>query len=105
MAEGLMYPTVAMFGNADNFALRPRVADTHLRPIYAGFLEVTAVSGTEFSVTVIDEARAFRSTGDIGWIGHPGQWTIDTPGGQLRFEAVDGHWVARNEMGEIVDPH
>lgn len=105
MVEGLMYPTIAMFGNADNFALRPRFADTHLRPIYSEFLEITGVHGTQFSLTVLDEARAFGSAGQIDWIGHPAQWTIDTAGGQLLFEAVAGHWVARNERGEIVDPH
>ena len=39
--QGLMYPTIPMWGNADNFALRPDYADRCLRPVYAELLRIT----------------------------------------------------------------
>jgi hypothetical protein len=103
MMDGLLYPSLAMSANADNIALKPRFADQHLRAIYAECLEITAVKGKRISVKGLDEARHI-SDGKIEWLGHVGNWQLTKHGQQLLFEAVDGHWIARDEDGNIVDP-
>jgi hypothetical protein len=101
--EGIMFPTAAMSANADNFALRPRFVDQHLKPVYAEYLEVTAVDGQQIRINILDEARHFGADGTIHWLGHLGQWTMPQ-GGRLHFEVKDGYWVARDDAGQIVDP-
>jgi hypothetical protein len=98
MVEGILYPSAAMWANADNFALRPRFVDQHLTAVYAEFVQVTAVAGTSISIDVLDEARRFSPDGSIEWLGHPGTWQISTPRGELKMEAKDGYWIARDEQ-------
>lgn len=101
--QGLMYPTVPMWANADNFALRPRFADRCLQPIYAEYVEVTKVADQELGVAFLDEARRFRADGSVEWLGHEATWRLEGQG-TLTFEETDGHWVARDHGGTIVDP-
>jgi hypothetical protein len=103
--SGLLYPTIAMRANSDNFALKPYVIDRrHLRPYHAEWLEVTGIEESTMSVTIADEARTFAKDGSIGWLGHLGQWTLEHEGDELLFEALDHHWIARNKYGQIVHP-
>jgi hypothetical protein len=100
---GLIYPTVPMWGNADNFALKPSFVTTSLTPVYAEYVEVTEVHDTSFAINALDEARSFGSDGTIKWLGHPAQWTLSAGEGVI-CEAVEGRWVAHNLRGEIVEP-
>lgn len=102
-AGGLLYPTIAMHANADNVALKPAFVDDHLSAIYAELIEITAVDGLEVSFDTLDEARRIAEDGTVHWLGHMGTWPVQ-PTQQLTLEAVDGHWVARDAQGVIVDP-
>ena len=101
--QGLIYPTVPMWGNADNLALKPSFVATSLTPIYAEYVEVTEVHDVSFGFNGLDEARSFRPDGTINWLGHPAQWTLSGGEGVI-CKAVEGRWVARNLSGEIVEP-
>jgi hypothetical protein len=100
---GLIYPTVPMWGNADNFALKPSFVTTSLTPVYVEYIEVTEVHDTSFAINALDEARSFGSDGTIKWLGHPAQWTLSAGEGVI-CEAVEGRWVAHNLRGEIDEP-
>jgi hypothetical protein len=104
--NGVMYPTIPMWGNADNFALKPRYALDHLRPVHAQFVEVTKVALPEMSFDILDEARRFEVDGTICWLGHQGKWEVPPGVDQLLFEAAKGgYWLARDSAGRIVDPN
>jgi len=103
--NALMYPTIPMWGNVDNFALRSGFASRALRPVHAKFILITSVQLPEVSYEDIDEARRFGDDGSIGWLGHKGQWKLENQGDELRFEAMRGaYWEARDKSGNIVDP-
>jgi hypothetical protein len=104
MVEGLLYPSVAMWAHADNIALKPRFADRHLRPLHAEFVRITGINGSEVTLDSLDEARTFGAAGEIHWLGHKGKWKIQEDGGMLVMEFVDGHYVAKDRNGRIVDP-
>jgi hypothetical protein len=101
--DGLMYPTVSMFANMENFALKPDVTRAHLESIYVEFLRVLTVDGTRFKYDVLDEVRRIEPDGRIRWRGHPAHWTVG-PSRQLGVVAVDGHWEAIDEQGNNVEP-
>jgi hypothetical protein len=102
--DALIYPTIPMWANSDNLAIKPSFADRGLEALYAEFLEVTAVGDTSFEVNILDEGRGFGVDGEIRWLGHQGTWQLQHQGDTLVFEAEDGHWIARNGSGDVVHP-
>ena len=103
--DGLLYPTVPMWGNADNIALKPASATAKLKPIRVEYVVVTKVQLPTMSFDTIDEARFFGPDGAIGWLGHVGQWQLRNQGEQLTFESKPGgYWEARDEAGGVVNP-
>jgi hypothetical protein len=102
--SGVFYPTIPMWGNAENLALRPVWARSHLKPVHAQFVKVTNLDPPNFSYDVLDEARRF-SDGKIEWLGHKGIWELREQGEALLFTNVAGaYWEARDASGKIVDP-
>ncbi|UAL10946.1 hypothetical protein [Caulobacter segnis] len=63
---GLLYPTMAMGCNADNVAVKPRLADSHLELEHVEFLRLTKWEGLVGSLETIAVARKF-SRGKINW--------------------------------------
>lgn len=101
---GLIYPTVPMWGNADNFALKPSFVDASMVPVFAEYVVVTEMHEKSYAIESLDEARKFDEDGTIKWLGHPASWTLQQQGEQLLFEAIDGLWIARDPQGNIVEP-
>jgi hypothetical protein len=102
--NGLLYPAIAMKANADNFAIKPRFANSQLRFIKAEFARIDAVRDFSYDITVLDTATELSSDGSIQWKGRLDQWVMRNPGEQLTFTAEDGVWVARDGSGNIVEP-
>lgn len=102
--QGLLYPAVPMCGNMDNFALKPDYADRHLQPEFAETLWVTRVDEASITCEKEDEARSFSGDGTINWLGRKGEWQLRNEGEELILEAINGHWVARDIAGRIIDP-
>jgi hypothetical protein len=102
--DGLLYPTVQMKANADNFALKPRYADTNLRFLKAEFVRIKAVRAFAYDLDVLDTATELMPDGTIVWKGHHDRWTLRNEGDQLTFVVEDGEWVARDAAGQVVDP-
>jgi hypothetical protein len=102
--DGLIYPTVAMQANADNFALKPRYADRNLRFLKAECLRIDRVRDSGYDINGIDSATSLDDNGNIQWTGHPSAWVLRNQGDQLTFREENGDWVARDKDGNIVEP-
>jgi hypothetical protein len=101
--DGLLYPTVPMRANADNFALKPRYADKHLRFLGAEFARIDSERDFAYDITVLDTAAELGADGTIRWRGRLEQWVL-SKGEQLTFTAENGEWVARDASGNVVEP-
>ena len=89
-ADGVIYPTIAMRANSDNFALRA-TRNRKLVLKKAEFIRVDVVEEFSFKVTVLDTATEFPN-GKILWKGKP-KWTLES-GELLKFVVEDGQWRA-----------
>ncbi len=104
MFNGLLYPTIAMRANADNFALKLPYADTHLQFVKAEFARIDNLRDFAFDITVLDTATQLASDGAIMWKGRLDQWVIRENGGQLTLTVENNQWVARDASGHVVKP-
>lgn len=102
--DGLLYPTIAMRANADNFALKLRYASQHLQFQRAEFARIDQVRDFAFDITTLDTATKLAADGSICWKGRLDQWVIREPFGELSFTAQNGEWIARDKSGKIVEP-
>lgn len=113
---GVIYPSVAMWANGDNVALRPWFVDSHLKWTKAIQLRVDSTDRKSFAITDLDTASTLDSSGALRWLGKSG---IDLPSsfrtGKVVFSSgrdelgdyiysknnVVGHWICVNsETGE-----
>jgi hypothetical protein len=94
---GLLYPTVAMRANADNFALKLPYAREHLRFQRAEYARIEKVQDFAFNTTVLDTATELGADGSICWKGRLDPWPIRKKGDALIFTVEDGRWVARDK--------
>jgi hypothetical protein len=98
--DGLLYPSIAMRANADNFAIQTKYADQNLRFVKAEFIRIDAIREFAYDITIFDTATEIGKDGSIHWTARP--WTIP-PKGQLVFR-FEEKWVARDTEGRIVEP-
>lgn len=101
LLDGLLYPAVAMRGNADNLALKPRYADQHLKFEKAEVVRVDTLGDFSYKVTVLDTAKALGDSGEILWRGRADGWELKNT---LIITAEHDKWVARDMAGNIVEP-
>jgi hypothetical protein len=69
---GVLYPSVAMWANGDNIALRPWFVNDHLEWKKAIHIRVDARDEKSFSISEIDAARHLDSDENLVWAGHAG---------------------------------
>ena len=55
--DGLRYPSIAMYGNGDNLALRPRFADSSLKPSACYKVQIDDVDASSFSFHEIERGE------------------------------------------------
>lgn len=100
----LMYPTIPMKGNADNFVLRPSVVDEKLKLIEVAYHEITDINDGQLSTTEVDFACTTSSDGLLEWKGRQGQWKPDRPTNEIvTATAHEGRWVLTYEDGTVID--
>jgi hypothetical protein len=102
--SGLIYPSISMRANADNVALLPAHVDKFLVPVSVEWLRIDS-EGPDFSyqVTKLDFANSFGQAGGIEWKGRLPKWEV-SPGQTATAIVENGHWVMRNEQGEVMEP-
>ena len=104
MFDGLIYPSIPMKANADNLALWPGSADTHLSFVKAEYTQVESKQEFNYEARVLDTVDRVDSKGRLLWKGRGDRWVIKENYGQLMFTEDDGRWVARDEQGNVVEP-
>jgi hypothetical protein len=80
--NGMAYPTVPMFGDADNLVIRESFARAGLRPVRVAYIEVAEPRLPTMRVGFFDESRHIEPDGTIEWLGGPGSFAneLGTPG-------------------------
>ncbi len=102
---GILYPTITMSGNADNFALKPECVNDKLVLEKVEYIRVDKCSaGLRYNITLLDFANSFTKNGEIEWKSRLPHWVLRKKGEMLRVAVENGRWVARNPNGEIVEP-
>lgn len=101
--DGVLYPTVRMWANQDNFAIETEVVDRALNPVSAEFLEIKGEEGQKMETEVLDTCTTIQE-GEIRWNRHGRRWVLDTDGAQGEFKVEDGRWQAEESDGKGVTP-
>ena len=93
--DGLMYPTVQMKANADNFALKPRYADNNLKFLKAEYVRINGVRHFAFDSTRPGYSDRTGTRRHYSLEGITDLWTLRRQGDQLTFSVENGEWIAR----------
>jgi len=94
--DGVMYPTIPMSGNCENFALKPEFIQRGVEFVKAEYVRIRAVDGMVMTFDTLDFANSVRADGALDWRGRPGHWVLRGKGEQLRFGVNEqGEWEAR----------
>ena len=102
---GILYPSLGMHANADNVALLPEFANKYLEFEQVEFIRVDSDQHDfQYQITVLDFANSVDDHGGIEWKGRRPRWQIEAIG-QITFVAENGRWIARDELGNILDPN
>lgn len=104
MFDGLLYPTFAMRGNADNLAIKPTSVEKKLVIRSAEFIQINSQKDFTYNITRLNFAKNFGDDGTIQWKGRPANWKIREQGDELLFSMENGEWIARDAQGNIVEP-
>ncbi|TAJ52349.1 MAG: hypothetical protein EPO58_11580 [Chitinophagaceae bacterium] len=100
--QGIIYPTIAMFGNADNVALEPSFVDKHLQFVSVEFIKIkrTADQG---SYDTLDSAVDVDEAGKLVWTGKLLTWDVQGTN-SMSFGSGGDHWIVKDGKGKRVDP-
>ena len=101
-----MYPTIQMFGNADNLLLKPEYVDSCLEFVNVEFIKIKSNNEKGFEVDRVDSATAQTLHNDkLNWSGRALQWELNQSGMVAEFEyKADGKWECRDMDGHRIDP-
>jgi hypothetical protein len=99
--DGLMYPTMPMSGNCENFALRPDFVERAVAFSKAEYVTVKAIEGMKMDLGILDFANSVQPDGNLNWKGRPGKWTV-APGRTVRVSVEHGEYVVHDEDGNPV---
>ncbi len=75
--EGLLYPTIAMRGDADNLALLPGYVDEHVRFVSADYLWVLERSSWGPQYRLVDRCLSTDASGQLIWTGFSDRWYFE----------------------------
>ncbi|MGB6877552.1 MAG: hypothetical protein WBD87_16120 [Candidatus Acidiferrales bacterium] len=101
--DGVMYPTIPMSGNCENFALKPEFVQRAVEFVKAEYVRIRVVDGMVMTFDTLDFANSVRADGALDWRGRPGNWVLREKGEQLQFRVNgQGEWEARNANGELI---
>jgi hypothetical protein len=75
----LMYPTIKMHANADNYAIKKVFVDSgYLQLISAQYIEVSAILGEIYAYKLLDYSEKYSSKGIINWCNPENRWVLRT---------------------------
>lgn len=101
--DGIMYPTVRMFGNADNIALRTSFVDHGLSLVSIEYLKITSKDGTRFTTETLDTSTEWDEDGVISWSGRILGFNFKGPS-ETKLQFDGSEWVTKDIDGSRMDP-
>ena len=104
LLNGVLYPTIAMSGNADNVAIKANFVETSMSFVSVQFVEITQRNGRKFKFDTIDSSTKLDREGKILWSGRNLRWVLKNQGEEFVMKAEGGDWVAYDTDGNRVDP-
>jgi hypothetical protein len=104
MIEGLIYPTIPMKANGDNFALKPTFVNKFLKLVGVEYIRIDKFTDFKYDITVVNTAVKFEDTGKIIWNNRPWRYVIKENYGALSFFGEHGRWIAKDENCKVVHP-
>lgn len=116
---GIIYPSVRMSANGDNFALSPQFVDKDLLFKKATHIRINNKDKKSFSINNLDTAIELDDDGSLIWLGRLPHWVLNEPFQEAKFTVIEGrdeygdyerskdglpcHWVAvDSKTGEII---
>jgi len=117
---GIIYPSVRMFANGDNFALLPEFVEQNLVFKKATHIIINSRNENSFSINNLDAAIELDQDGSLKWLGRLPHWVLNKPFQEATFTVMAGRdkngdyetskdgspcrWVALdNKTGEIIE--
>lgn len=117
---GIIYPSVKMSANGDNFALTPKFVDQYLEFKKATHIKITKKDGNSFSINKLDAAIELNDDESLKWLGRLPHWVLNKPFQEAKCTATAGkdkngdyenskdgtpcHWVfVDNKTGEVIE--
>jgi len=100
---GLVYPTVKMFGNADNVVLDPAFVDRSLQLVSIEYFQITGNEGITFNTELLDTAVKWDTDGAIEWTGKQLAWKYPDMS-KIKLKAENSDWINLDEGGNRIDP-
>lgn len=64
---GLVYPTIAMRANTENFVLTKELVDQCLKLVMVKWCRIDEVNGLDYKLTILECADNFNTNGEIKW--------------------------------------
>lgn len=101
--SGLLYPTIAMTGNADNIVLKRNFVDQTLELKSVEYIEIKEAKDRKYDIQVLDSATKVNEKGDLLWSGRGLQWQLKQQGQELLLKYEAG-WIAHDRDGSRIDP-
>ncbi|RAW00489.1 hypothetical protein [Pseudochryseolinea flava] len=104
--DGLMYPTVQMWANAENFALERSVIDSGKMYLNAvEWILVKRVHNGKYDIDVLDWANSVTSKGEIEWKGRLPRWNVnELEVNSVYWDDYYGKKVLKDRHGNIIEP-
>lgn len=102
--SGLLYPTIAMAGNADNIVLKKDFVDRCLKLVSVEFIDIKDTKEMEYGIQTLDSATKVNEKGDLLWANRTLQWQLKKQGQEIIIKSEGGEWIAYDNEGNPVDP-
>jgi len=103
LVDGLMYPTVARNGRADNIAFLPEIVFQDLKLDSVQLVGINEVKYPDrYDVSILDKSLSVTTDGAISWE-HYAAKAADSREQFMFTLAGPGRWVLQNGKGEVVE--
>ncbi|MEO3406415.1 hypothetical protein AAFN85_21055 [Mucilaginibacter sp. CAU 1740] len=99
--SGVMYPSIALYGNTDNIVLKPEFVDKSLELIAVEYLKITSIDNDIFQYDTLDTATEVNESNEIMWTGRLLTWSSNDS-----FSAINNgeSWVPHDKSGKRMNP-
>lgn len=99
---GLVYPSLSMSANSDNYVISPEFVDECLKLEKVEWIRVDKIRvDKKIDITVLDFADSFSDKGEIEWKGRAPNWKINS-GESAVVEVRNGRYEVRDLQGNLL---